>query len=69
MDNRLHVSLIYRPEDIQKVTNRKKEEIVKINTTLPNMEDRNFSNPLKIGIRFVLFTKDFFKRQHDGKDG
>jgi hypothetical protein len=33
---------------IQKVTNRKTEEIVKINTTLPKMEDRNFSNPLKI---------------------
>jgi hypothetical protein len=41
---------------IQKVTNRKTEERVKMNTTLPKMEDRNLLNPLKIGfhLSFIL---------------
>jgi hypothetical protein len=42
---------------IQNVTNRKTEEIVKINTTLPKMEDRNFANPLKIRFQLSFLVK------------
>jgi hypothetical protein len=35
---------------IQKVIKRKMEERVKIKTTRPKMEDRNFTNPPKIGF-------------------
>jgi len=44
---------------IQKVTNIKIEETVKINTTLPKMEDRNFINPLKIGFHVSFLSTAF----------
>jgi hypothetical protein len=46
-------------KSIQKVTNRKTEESVKINTTLPKMEDLNFSNPLKNGIHLSFLLTAF----------